>query len=784
MSSETNATTDQYNFLSTLAAGCPKGLYFLVAQKRTWVSEQGAERTGFPAEMWREQALAGPWYFSTGASTSRKLRRQHLIQAVRAIVIDDVGTKVDAKRLKAKPTWKLETSKGNFQWGYMLEEWSTDIEGADALFAGLVAAGLQDKGVNTACRLFRVPGSLNDKEGRDSFEAVLHEFDSDRTYTLASLSAALKVKPGAVKPKRTVDPDARPAEGKPDPVYDWLVDRGMVRHETSDGWFEIECPWAGEHTDGRDEAKFRPLWASPDGSTGIKCFHGHGEDGGAFRRRFIDWVKEQGGPAWPTPHTGVIDPGTQSVLRKVADAMKPPSQTRKQTKQAASSVDLFTIATLVDAIGPLAKDALRDIDYVKGGGYAKFQPLTYGNVEAGLAALEVQARLNLMTAKTSYILPESIDMARFGNKAPAEIDDMIRLALCDIFSGAGIRGRKDLRDAITRIAASKYWHPAKDWIESKPWDGQDRLEALAATLPTDNPDLWKIYLRRWLLQGVEAACGWEHRRESMKAMVLVLVGAQRIGKTSWLMSLAPGFSHMGKHLDLNSHKAADSKHQALQGMISELGELDATTKKTDIALLKAFISDVSDFYRLPYAEEWLDRPRCTSFCGSVNDPKFLNDATGSGRFLPVTVTGFPQVDHAIDMQQLWAQMHTYWEDGEKWWLDRDEEKLQTKDSDSYQTIDGIAEQLAIEIEQRQDRDVYSLEYSLKATHIAKLLDLRWEDNTIIRRVTAAARKQMGQWRNLRGRGGSAESWPWHLSPAEANRLGLQPLRPPLPKPPV
>ena len=34
-------------------------------------------------------------------------------------------------------------------------------------------------------------------------------------------------------------------------------------------------------------------------------------------------------------------------------------------------------------------------------------------------------------------------------------------------------------------------------------------------------------------------------------MVLVLVGKQRIGKTRWLMALAPGFSKMGKHLNLN-----------------------------------------------------------------------------------------------------------------------------------------------------------------------------------------------------------------------------------------
>ena len=783
MSSEANVTTDQYNFLSTLAAGCPKGLYFLVAEKRNYPDG----RVGFPASMWREQALTGPWYFSTGASDSRKSRRAENLKAVRAIVIDDVGTKVDPVRIKAAPTWVLETSKDNFQWGFLLEAWSFDIAGADALFAGLVAAGLQDKGVRTACRLFRVPGSVNDKEGRDSFKAELIHFDADVTYTLASLTKALKVKPGAVKPRRTVDPNARPAAGKPDPVYDWLAEQGLIRHQGTDGWFEIECPWAEEHdSDKRTDAKFRPLWADPEGKTGVMCHHGHGEDGGAFRRRFIDWVKEQGGPSWPTPHTGVIDPGAQAVLRKVADAMKPPSQTRKQTKQ--TEPDLFTIATLRDAIGVLSKASLPDLDVTKEG-LAKLQPCSSTNVEAGLATLQVQARLNLMTGRASFLLPESVDMPRFGSKTPQDIDSMIVTALCDTFGAIGMRDRDRIKDALAEIANQNLWHPAKDWIESKPWDGQDRLEALAATLPTDNPDLWRRYLRRWLLQGIEAACGWVRNRESMKAMVLVLVGPQRIGKTSWLMSLVPsGFGRQGKHLDLNGFRSTDSIHQFLQAWIAELGELDSTTKKTEISLLKAFASQTTDTYRIAWGRSEMNRPRCTSICASVNEFKFLNDPTGSGRFLPVTVTGYPQVDHAIDMQQLWAQMHTYWDAGEPHYLTREEEKLQAVNNVTYQTIDGIAERIGEEIERRKNRDDYPHEYVLQANGIARMLGLKWDDISTLRRVGTAVRKLMGEGRDLRhrtpdGKAGK-DAWIWHLADEDFRVLGMKPPRTVIPKPPV
>ena len=102
-----DSSTDQINFLLTLRDGIPKGTHFQVAQH--------SPRGTFPAETWHEQYLDGPWYFSTGASNHPRLRKHENMVAVRAIVLDDVGTKVEADRILAAPTWVLETSPGNFQ---------------------------------------------------------------------------------------------------------------------------------------------------------------------------------------------------------------------------------------------------------------------------------------------------------------------------------------------------------------------------------------------------------------------------------------------------------------------------------------------------------------------------------------------------------------------------------------------------------------------------------------------------------------------------------------------
>jgi predicted P-loop ATPase len=43
-----------------------------------------------------------------------------------------------------------------------------------------------------------------------------------------------------------------------------------------------------------------------------------------------------------------------------------------------------------------------------------------------------------------------------------------------------------LVDYVTTIAGENSYHPVADWIESKPWDGISRLQALCDTLVTND----------------------------------------------------------------------------------------------------------------------------------------------------------------------------------------------------------------------------------------------------------------------------------------------------------
>lgn len=84
--------------------------------------------------------------------------------AYHALVLDDVGTKVDRDLLgNVTPTWSLETSPGNFQYGFKLSPPIHDAAQVKHLQQQLAAAGLTDPGALGMVRWVRLPQGINGK---------------------------------------------------------------------------------------------------------------------------------------------------------------------------------------------------------------------------------------------------------------------------------------------------------------------------------------------------------------------------------------------------------------------------------------------------------------------------------------------------------------------------------------------------------------------------------------------------------------------------------------------
>jgi hypothetical protein len=158
-------------------------------------------------------------YFSISALKPDALggihRRKENFDAMCCIVCDDVGTKVDPNRIQLAPTWKLETSPGNYQWGYVLSDPITNVSEADALMQAIIDAGYCDKGASgPTTRYMRLPIGINNKpeviskNDGEAFRQRLAEWHPQRQFSKAMLIGRLGLKPHGVSETNVAIPES------------------------------------------------------------------------------------------------------------------------------------------------------------------------------------------------------------------------------------------------------------------------------------------------------------------------------------------------------------------------------------------------------------------------------------------------------------------------------------------------------------------------------------------------------------------------------------------------
>lgn len=282
------------DFMTNLA---PEGETFLVVRQKPQLKDgefqyhaDGALKCTWPAFLPTKKMPEGAWYGNTGSFIIDRFKDGKpsasvaYCEYVLVMMLDDIGTKAAIPPLE--PTWKMETSEGSFQWGYVFSDQPTTAEFTAAIRA-IAEAGYTDPGATNAVRNFRLPGSVNLKPGRDMFKSRLVEFHPERDFTLPQICDALGVVPGdasdAFRPIRISDDGT-------DDVMVWLSDMGMLlRRPNAEGWAGVMCPNHAEHTDGNPEGRYMPA------NRAYCCLHSHCID--LDSNTFLKWVAENGGPS-------------------------------------------------------------------------------------------------------------------------------------------------------------------------------------------------------------------------------------------------------------------------------------------------------------------------------------------------------------------------------------------------------------------------------------------------------------------------------------------------------
>lgn len=226
-------------------------------------------------------------YFCVSSFTGTRRRKSEFV-ALHCLVIDDVGTKVEPATVVEQlgnilPTWELETSPGNFQWGYLFDEPLKSFARAERLINATVdaVAGGEDPGMKSVSRYVRLPEGRNWKAKHEGFKHRM-KWDSDGFVSVECLEDVLGIT-GDAEEQASEHPEA--LDFGDDVMGLQLLNAGRMKSRLREGVYDITCPWVDHHTDKEDTGT---AYLSPDG---FKCHHGHCE-----RKTFLDLQVSLGAP--------------------------------------------------------------------------------------------------------------------------------------------------------------------------------------------------------------------------------------------------------------------------------------------------------------------------------------------------------------------------------------------------------------------------------------------------------------------------------------------------------
>lgn len=243
---------------------------------------------------------------------------------------------------------------------------------------------------------------------------------------------------------------------------------------------------------------------------------------------------------------------------------------------------------------------------------------------------------------------------------------------------------------LDSIAWKNTYHPVRDWILSKPSHDKDIIDKFVLNVKTTKDSLSHLLIKRWMISAINSLF---NENGFCAQSVLVIQGEQNTHKSSFIASLVPQELKAIKGGAFVDPSNKDSIITLSSYWIVELGELDATFRKADIARLKSHITNDIDTVRRPFAAKNSDMVRRTIYAATVNEAKFLIDNTGNRRWWTISLTEPINTRHGLDMQQVWRAAYDLWASGEPSTLTKDELVLLNLSNESFEYNDPIEEKL-------------------------------------------------------------------------------------------
>ncbi|MFK7101934.1 VapE domain-containing protein [Flavobacterium oreochromis] len=271
------------------------------------------------------------------------------------------------------------------------------------------------------------------------------------------------------------------------------------------------------------------------------------------------------------------------------------------------------------------------------------------------------------------------------------------------------------------------FNPFEDYFYNLPTydEKTDYILELSNTITTTKQDLWQQCFKKWIV----AMVGCVLDDKIINHTVIVFSGKQGLGKTTWVEKLVP--KQLKEYLfsgTINPNNK-DTLVQLAECMLINLDELE-NLNRSEIGSLKEIITKTQIRMRKAYGHNNETMPRRASFAGSVNTAQFLNDSTGSRRFLCFELEGI-QYQHEVNIDDVFSQALYLFKSGFRHWFDQEEIKNITENNEQYQ-LRSPEEELLLTWFEPCEKEMANafLNASQIATKLAERAKINISDGTI------------------------------------------------------
>lgn len=320
-----------------------------------------------------------------------------------------------------------------------------------------------------------------------------------------------------------------------------------------------------------------------------------------------------------------------------------------------------------------------------------------------------------------------LEFQYFGKKKWHVMNDFIENSMLrECLKGRIKTNLSSLRNLLYSDFCELY-NPFEDYFFNLPaYDEKtDYILELANTITTTKQELWQECFKKWIV----AMVGCVLDDKVINHTVIVFSGKQGLGKTTWVEKLVPRKLKEYLFSGTINPNNKDTLVQLSECMLINLDELE-NLNRSEIGSLKEIITKTQIRMRKAYGHNNETMPRRASFAGSVNTAQFLNDSTGSRRFLCFEVENI-QYQHEINIDNVLSQALYLFKTGFRHWFDQEEIKNITENNEQYQ-LRSPEEELLLTWFEPCDREnaTHYLNASQIAAKLAERAKITINDGTI------------------------------------------------------